>query len=466
VTAKDSIYPRLPLLAQHVAVSYRGWQIKRTHLGPGFAERLCAAEERTYWSAERLAEFRDERLRAVVAHAAATVPYYRELFRAEGLDPAGVRSLEDLAAALPTLTKQTVQERGAEFRSEAVPAKELVIRGTGGTTGAGLRFATTLGGQQEHEAVQWRFRRWHGIQRGMWCAWFSGQLTVDPERSKPPFWRYNVPGRQVFVSLHHLRLELLGDFVDLLRRRRIPWIHGAPSAIGLLAGHLLDRGEELGYRPVAVTLAAESLLPWQAELIERGFGIRPRQRWVMTEAVAGASECEEGRLHVDDDFAAVEFLPLGDGTYRVVGTNLTNPATPLLRYELNDIVTLDPAGCTCGRGGRTLASVDGRLEDYLVLSDGTLIGAQLVMYRGVTNVAGAQVLQSVPGEVILRVIRGKGYTDADTEALLGSMRRRFGDRLAVTLEFVDSLPREGSGKVRMVVTTLPEGRLERAAALR
>lgn len=34
----------------------------------------------------------DRRLQRIVAYAAATVPYYRDLFRASGLDPSEIRS--------------------------------------------------------------------------------------------------------------------------------------------------------------------------------------------------------------------------------------------------------------------------------------------------------------------------------------------------------------------------------------
>ena len=84
----------------------------------------------------------------------------------------------------------------------------------------------------------------------------------------------------------------------------------------------------------------------------------------LAEAVANISECERGRLHVDEDFAAVEFVPEQTGRrHRIVGCNFTNLATPLLRYDTGDLAVLDDDGCDCGRPGRVVASVDGRQED-------------------------------------------------------------------------------------------------------
>ena len=58
-----------------------------------------ARHERTlpWWPAERLAALQDRRVRAIVAHAYATVPHYRDAMDARGLRPSGVESDADLA---------------------------------------------------------------------------------------------------------------------------------------------------------------------------------------------------------------------------------------------------------------------------------------------------------------------------------------------------------------------------------
>ena len=123
-----------------------------------------------------------------------------------------------------------------------------------------------------------------------------------------------------------------------------------------------------------MTVGAENLLAQQAALIRQAFGVKPRQHYGMSEAVANFSECEQGRLHVDEDFAAVEFLPNPAGGYKIIGTNLSNLATPLIRYEVGDVASLADAPCDCGRPGRVVAAVDGRKEDYVVLKNGSRLG--------------------------------------------------------------------------------------------
>ena len=69
---------------------------------------------------------------------------------------------------------------------------------------------------------------------------------------------------------------------------------------------------------------------------------KPKQHYGMAEAAANISECEKGKLHVDEESAATEFVLITGNRYRVVGTNIANPAMPLIRYECNDHVTIDP----------------------------------------------------------------------------------------------------------------------------
>jgi phenylacetate-CoA ligase len=328
---------------------------------------------------------------------------------------------------------------------------------TSGTTGGGLRFASSLRAIQEQWAIWWRYRRWHGIERGTWCGHFAGRTIVPLSRQQPPFWRYNRPGRQIIFSGYHMSLQNMRSYVDELRRRKPPWLHGYPSLLALLAAHLLSSQEDLGYEIRWITTGAENLLPHQSEVIRRAFRVRPVQHYGMAEAVANISECDRGALHVDEDFAAVEFIPQETGVHSVVGTNFTNPTTPLLRYELDDLVSIDPEViCGCGRPGRVVARIDGRLEDYVVLGDGTRIGRMDHIFKDMVNVREAQIRQSRPGAITIHVSRLPEYTEADERALIAETRKRVGDGTEVRLEYVDRLERSTIGKLRLVVSEIAD----------
>jgi phenylacetate-CoA ligase len=363
--------------------------------------------------------------------------------------------------ALPILTKASVQENSKEFYSETASRMRCTVVHTSGTTGAGLVFPTTIAAEREQWAVWWRYRARFGVDRNTWYAHFYGKIVVPKTQSKPPFWRVNLPGRQILFSGYHMCPRNLGFYVDELNRRRPPWIQGYPSLLAMLASFMDETGIRLTYRPDIVTTGAETLLPHQKHIIEAAFGTSCRQHYGMTEGVANISECPEGCLHVDEDYALVEFIPIGAGSYRIIGTNFSNYAFPLLRYDTGDIAQLSPASvrCKCGRAGRVVHSIDGRIEDYIVLPDGTKIGRLDHVFKDMINIKEAQVLQEDPASVVFRIVRNSRYTERDEERLLRDVRQRLGSEIKIELAYVDSVERTRTQKLRFVISTLPEGRL-------
>ena len=288
-----------------------------------------------------------------------------------------------------------------------------------------------------------------------WRAYFGGRPIVPIEQTKPPFWRYNHPGRQILFSAYHTNGKNLDHYVGELRCSQPPWLHGYPSVLALLAAHLVANDLDLGYQVQWITTGSENLLPQQALLINRAFGVYPKQNYGMTEAVANASECEMGKLHIDEDFAAVEFLsmPATDG-HKVIGTNLSNLAMPLLRYDVGDIVTLSKVHCTCGRPGRILNDIDGRQDDYLVLNNGALVGRVGDWFKHFLSISEAQVYQIAPGKVTIRLVVGDDFGPADERALLAVTRERIGHDIEIDIEYVERIERTQNGKLRFVVSEM------------
>lgn len=432
-----AVFENLPVALQQVACHVEGWRIGRHRYGGEFRELLRAAEARSFWSREQIDEYQGWRLGTFLEHARQHTAYY-----------AGQRMDEPWAV----LEKRTVQERMPEFIARGYE-KSGHWAHTSGTTGAGLRFPVTRRAHQEQWATWWRYRRWHGIGMDTWCGYFGGRMVVPLATAEAPYWRDNAPGRQILFSGQHLREETLPEYVAELRRRQPPWLHGYPSLLALIAEYLVARGGDLGYPVRWVTTGAENLLPHQARLIERAFGVRPRQHYGMAEGAANISECEQGHLHVDEDFSVVEFLPSEErDVYRVAGTNFTNLATPLVRYDVGDRVRLGPLRCSCGRPGRVVESIDGRSEDYLWLGDGTRLGRLDHIFKDATRVREAQIVQRARGQMTLRVVRGEGFAEDDERQLLAETRYRVGAAMQVDLEYVDRIERTATGKLRLVVS--------------
>jgi phenylacetate-CoA ligase len=400
------------------------------------------------------------RLRSILKHAAESVPYYRRFFSKHPIDPEKIGSPE-LSAALPILDKTTVQQNPKDFYSDRLEEMRFSMVHTSGTTGAGLVFPQTLEAEQEQWAVWWRYRARFGIDRQTWYAHFFGKSVVPLTQTEPPFWRINMPGRQVLFSAYHMADSYLPYYIKELNRRKPPWIQGYPSLLAVMAAFILSSGNGLSYRPRIVTVASESLLPQQKMIIEKAFGAPCRQGYGMTEGVAIISECPEGNLHVDEDYACVEFIPIEGNTYRIIGTGYTNHAFPLIRYDTGDVAELfeDNVKCPCGRPGRLVKSIDGRIEDYVITPDGRRIGRMDHIFKDMVNIKECQIYQDSPSRIVFRIVRGVKYTDDDERQIILETRKRLGREIAIEISYVEAVQRTKAGKLRFVISDLAQSKI-------
>ena len=446
----ERVYARLPRSLQSLALTAEGWRQRRDRYGGDFERRLVGYLARERASEDEVRAARREKLRRVLREARA-IPFWAERLARAGIDPERVEGPDDLAS-LPLLTKPEILARGTALLSPRVPRGAMRKVHTSGTTGAGLVFMTTREAVRDQWAVWWRFRLRHGIARDTWSAVFAGRSIVPGNDARP--WRTNYAGRQVLFSQYHLGPATAPAYARALVALDLPWFHGYPSFLAHLAALLAQTGGPRP-RPRVISLGAENVLASQVRIIREVLGADPIQHYGLAEMVANASQCPAGRLHIDEDFAAVELVPEPGGAHRIVGTALGNLAMPFIRYDTGDLARLASGPCSCGLPGRVLDAIDGRDEDLLELSDGSRVGRLDHLFKDAVRVAEAQIRQSSPGRCTMLLVPREGFRTSDRDALLRECRDRFGDRLDVTIELVQELPRTARGKLRLVVRETP-----------
>jgi phenylacetate-CoA ligase len=456
---REQIYLRLPIWVQNAIVSREGRRLNRRRYDESFEEILRIAKGRVYCSKEDMQHLQVERLRVFLKEARRSV-FWNERFQRYDVKVEAEDPFKE-TCKLPILSKEEVKDNidRIAIRKEK---EELISTHTSGTTGSGIVFPVTRAAEQEQWAVWWRYREWHGIDRNTWCGYFGGRSLVPFFQKKPPFWRLNKSGKQLMFSAYHLCKESAKDYMTALVEHGITWLHGYPSILSLLAGYVIDQNIKSVPRIKIITTGAESLMPYQRKLIQEGLKGKVVQHYGQAEGVVNFSECENGSLHVDEDFSLVEFVPMpgNDGLFRILGTNWANQAFPLIRYDTGDIVTLNDLKCPCGRPGRIVESVDGRKEDYLILPNGVKIGRLDHIFKDLIHIREAQIVQREKGKAVFKVVKGTEYDSSGTETrLLNEARKRLGKDIILSVEYVESLPRTKSGKLRFVVSELEDGKL-------
>ncbi|WP_155319432.1 phenylacetate--CoA ligase family protein [Desulfosarcina alkanivorans] len=112
----------------------------------------------------RIERLQWRKLKAIIAHAHATVPYYRDLFSRHHLKPEDIRCFQDLKKIPLTSKKDIVSLDRSRITSDAVAPDDRYEMRTSGSTGEPFRFFldTAYGKQVGLDCI--RSKRLHGLR--------------------------------------------------------------------------------------------------------------------------------------------------------------------------------------------------------------------------------------------------------------------------------------------------------------
>ena len=429
------------------------------------------SKERERWPREQLIRFQQERLEALVAHARAHSPYYRERI---GGGPAEL-------AALPVLDKATLMERFDDIVTDRRLCRDELLAHLDGLEHDDLylgryRAMTTSGSSGRKGLYVYDRQGWAAIGAAFmrFSAW-AGTSPKLPRRRMAmiaggsPTHLSRRGAATLSIGLHKmLALPVttpVPRMVEALNAFGPDSLHAYPSMAVLLADE--KRAGRLHVSPAVVATSSELCTPEMAAAIEDAFGVRPFDLYASTEGLWGATCGQGGGHHLFEDLAIAENVdeegrpvPAGERGARVLVTNLANLVQPLIRFEVSDVVTIDPEPCPCGRTLRRMRSVEGRSDAVLRLpgAAGERIPVHPLQFGVITADRGVrefQVVQRGDG-VRVRVVAREGE---EPEAMAGRLRERVGERLAalgvrepqVEVEPCTALERPPAGKLQLVV---------------
>lgn len=446
---REDLYFRSPPVVQEALSNAAGLGVDRTRYGASYPETEVEYEMRSDWSLDALRAFGLARRTRALSLAAQT-PYYSQVFANLGV--AWFELIDDSAfAQIPSTPKSALRETPDAFAPRPSLASDATTR-TSGTTGSSIGVLRSRSAVDEQWAVWWRYRGWHGIRRGEPCALFAGRRIMRADQG-PPFWRRNVPGHELRFSTYHISPSSAPAYVNRLNAFGPRWIHGFSSAIANLAACIIEQELEVTAPLRWISLGGENVTGLQVETIRAAFGVQPIQHYGLAEGAANFSTCTEGRLHVDEDFAGVDFVPEGNGMTRVLGTTYANSARVLLRYDTGDLATLDDSdqACGCGFGGRVVSSLDGRGDETITLPDGRLVGSPEDAFRTDLGVAQVQIVQRRDGSLMVSYVPSSAWSEASLDQVEHALRAFVGTQIQIDFTLVDDIPRTAGGKVRLVV---------------
>ncbi len=342
-----------------------------------------------HWDQAKIHKFQERQASKIVQYAVANSKFYQSHYNNKNLDD---------VAQLPLIDKQIMMEnfsifntagltkeeclkfclRNEETRDFSQKYKNFIIGMSTGTSGnRGLEMVT----KKEASLIQTTFiSRFPIPLRGRFRLAFILRVFS--------------PGFNVNIGKFQMKyvspMDTLENIVEKLNQMQ-PTALSAPSSMLKILAEAKQEGS-LKINPNLVVSYAEVLSPDTEQYLQKIFATEILEVYKCTEGMI-AQSCKEGRLHINEDLLIVEVVdenenPVPPGTPgHVIVTDLVKRTTPIIRYRLNDILTLDPEPCPCGSNFRVIKQIQGREDD---------------MYLGQRN--GTQQPQFIFGDYIRRAI--------------------------------------------------------------
>lgn len=455
----EKLYRCLPPTGQDLAVTAFNLQYYRRR-GGEYARRKAFHSELYAASPLRLSEVQTAMLKEILAHTHRHSRYYKELWGA--IDVSGIRAVGDLRI-LPMVTKEDLRSNVRTIAT--VEPGRAYVSHTGGTTGKSLEVYFTWPDVQERMAVLDSFREREGWRLGKRTAWFSGKtiLTSRDERARR-FWKTDRWFNIRYYSTFHLSQTNIPAYLDNLDEFKPEYFSGFASNMFALADYARRNGRKLRCAPQAVFTTAETLVPEQTRVIEEAFRTKVFDQYASSEGAPFIVQCAFRKYHFLPATGVIELLdesgePAQEG--EAVITSFHSHGTPLVRYRIGDAMRWGAPveeACACGSWCPIVESIQGRVLDCLYSRERGRINLGNVSncVKHTPNIRQFQAVQAAVDAVdVSLVVDREGYTNAEEATFLRELRDRLGERIEIRLHYVDEIPRERSGKVRIVKNSVP-----------
>lgn len=452
----EKIYDKSPIFFQNIMVSLSGYQRNRTRYGRKYNQHREFLKTFDTMTLDRKFEYQQNELANFIRYAYQNSAFYNKLYKDVNIE--SIRTMEDLKK-LPIVDKEMLRSNIHDVST--VPKINSVEGHTGGTTGKSLVVLFTPEDMMKRMAMLDHFKSRVGFEHlKMRRATFNGKHIVPPKQKKKNFWRYNAACKQMIYSSFHLTEENMKFYVESLNKFKPQALDGFFMSMCDVANYIERHGITLEFHPVAIFPTSETLTQSGRELLERVFKCKVYDQYASSEGAPFVTECENQVLHME--LASGVFEHFEDDSDEVLVTSFTTYGTPLIRYRIGDSMKFANVKYPCGCGMESLIveQIQGRKLDFLYTAEGAKINGGNIanLFKNMPNaLVRAQTIQDKIDEIIILLEVDKERYNAEYDDLLkDEFKHKFGEKTNVVIHHVDEIPREASGKFRMIKNNLEE----------
>src|SRR3989338_2171292 len=357
-----------------------------------------------------------KKIQQLITYAYQEIPFYKTKWAVADIHHQDIQTLEDFSK-LPILTKSQIQNNKSSLINPRFPKKKLIKNATGGSTGQPLQFFVTQEREIWNAATMALNYQWAGLRMVDKLAMLWGS-PFDISRAHEIHEQIkNRILRRTLLPAFKLSDKELTCYNKILLRLQPCALLGYVSALTRFADFLETHGIKDHVIPSIIT-GAETLYPYQRNLLERVFHGKVFNRYGGRDSGAVAAECAEyHQLHINSEILYLETLPNG----HLVVTDLYNYGMPFIRYDVEDIGSVSwEIPCECKRPTPLIKNLLGREHDLIIAQDGNVVPGEFFphLFKDFSGIVQFQVIQDTTHALNLKIVKSDLFNAKDMENII------------------------------------------------
>lgn len=353
--------------------------------------------------------------------------FYSDLYKDVNLE--NIKTLEDINI-LPIITKEMI--KGKEERLLTVNKSFLFKGYTSGSTGSPLKVFYDYISVLKENAYIWNYREKCGLKLKKPIISLRGNLT------KNDLFKYDRFTNTLHLSSYNLNEENINFYYEKIVEFKPEAILGYPSSIYLLV-QLLKKCRKKLLIPLAFT-SSETLYENQKDFIESSLNCKIFDWYGNAERTIALQK--ENYIYTEPSLYSINEYHHN----HIISTNLINTSFPLIRYEVNDSLE---------RKDNSITAILGRIDDFIILEDGTKIGRIDHIFKGLCGIKFAQIVQNEINKININLVLDDILLFKEEE-LIKKINQRLGNDIYYKINSIreDEIIYMNSGKFKMVVNNV------------
>lgn len=396
-------------------------------------------------------EYQLTKLREIACYAQNNIPYWKRIFEEYDFQPEKLQDVSELKV-LPLLNKKIVQADLQSFLPISFGKRFYSTKGyTSGTTGTPGIFYRDYSSINFENAMIHSVRERINVKSKSRLLILRGSNLVPASQKKPPFWINDYGNNSFLLSSYHLNEQYKEQIIDEVEKQKIDCAFAYPSSVYLLASWCKKLNRSLPFKKLHTS--SETVLDYQREIIRDTLIGDWLDHYGQAERVNFFASYNSKSFLEYSEYGVSEYLKSSEYGYEVIGSTLHNYLMPLFRYQTGDVVERVKQ---VGDSRPQVTGLLGRVEDFVHLPDGTMVGRLDLIFKGLEHIEECQIIQENKQELKFCLVKMEEFSDCDERKLISNIRSYLGNEFKLSIVFVDSLQRTKNGKFKFVVNKIDQ----------